>query len=156
MLRLRNKNHLPIPIPLLEKDFNKVPKLQKRLEMQDGEESVNVDYILFDNQFKKEIKNDSLRDRLLTIKQNLQSRNINVKNVETYTVDDLLRNEWKFGQINLWRRIFQFVVEARRPLLPERSKNSNNEVSIKDGIFFKFQLIAGYSIPISGVMSSHD
>jgi len=143
MLRLRNKNHLPIPIPLLEKDFNKVPKLQKRLEMQDGEESVNVDYILFDNQFKKEIKNDSLRDRLLIIKQNLQSRNINVKNFETYSVDDLLRNQFKFGEISIWKRLFKFVVETRRPLLPERSASTNNEISIKDGIFFKFQLIAG-------------
>lgn len=83
MLKLRNKNHLPIPIPLREDDFKRVPKLQKRLEMQDGEDSVNVDYIIFDNQFKKEVKNDSLRDRLLVIKTHLQSRSINVKAVET-------------------------------------------------------------------------
>jgi len=43
MLELRQKNKIEIPIPLLAKDFQKDPKLEKRLELQEGDDSLNVD-----------------------------------------------------------------------------------------------------------------
>jgi len=40
--------------------------------------------------------------------------------------------------------------------MPPKTTSVLNELSIKDGILLKFQLLSAHSLPVSGVMNTHD
>lgn len=139
---------------MVDKDFDKQPNLQNRLELKDMYESNAIDKVVIENSLKKLIKEAKYRDRLKEMKSSLASRSIALKQAEKYIADDFLLNQFKFGDRGFWDTIGDFIFIPKRAFYEGKNSSGINEISTKDGVSVRFTVISGLKLPLNGLYNS--